>query len=306
MTHRPFFSVIIPTYNRADLIMKTLESVFNQTLQDFEIIVVDNCSTDDTVALLKPLIDGGKLHFIRHDKNYERAVSRNTGMAAAKGKFVTLLDSDDIMYPNNLRDAYSFAVKNQNLQVFHNLYELINENGLPIYKYRFPSLKNPVSAIAEGNFMSCIGGFVSDKVYHKFKFDTAEVLQGIEDWEFWLRVLPEYHVGRIDKINSGIVHHKGRSITQFTLKSYIQKKDYVVQKINSDAALKVIYTPYLNAFGASCYLLAASMANSAGLFNEAGDYLKGALRIKPGVLFSFRFYRILAKAVLKTKNRIDE
>jgi glycosyltransferase involved in cell wall biosynthesis len=305
MSNSPFFSIVIPTYNRSGLILKTLDSVFEQTFNNYEIIVVDNCSTDNTEEVLKPLIHACKIQFIKHDKNYERAVSRNTGMAAASGQFVTLLDSDDIMYPNNLIDAFSFVEKNPEVQLFHNFYELVNENGLSIYQYKFPSLKNPKKAIAKGNFLSCIGVFLSKEIYKKYRFDPAEVLQGIEDWEFWLRVLADHDIGRIEKINSGIVHHKGRSITKYALASYVEKKDYVLRKIKADSKLMDIYRPYLNKFNASCYLLAATMANSANLFGEAKGYLFQALNADQGTLLSLRYLRILQKTFFKIRSKID-
>src|SRR5436305_9177608 len=95
-----FFSIVIPTYNRADLILETLETVFNQTYKNYEAIVVDNCSSDNTLELLAPLVEKHKIRYIRHDRNYERSKSRNTGMDAATGDFLTFLDSDDFMYEN--------------------------------------------------------------------------------------------------------------------------------------------------------------------------------------------------------------
>ncbi|HYY94990.1 MAG TPA: glycosyltransferase family 2 protein, partial [Pyrinomonadaceae bacterium] len=71
----PFFSVVIPTYNRADFIVKTLRSVLAQTYAHREIIVVDNCSTDNTAELLDPFARAGQLRFIRHERNYERSRS---------------------------------------------------------------------------------------------------------------------------------------------------------------------------------------------------------------------------------------
>lgn len=116
-----FFSVVIPTYNRAQFIEKTLESVFEQTYPHYEVIVVDNCSTDNTCELLKPYVDEGKIKFIRHSENLERAHSRNTGIENARGDFLTLLDSDDFMFEENLSDAARFAKENPEIKVFHNL-----------------------------------------------------------------------------------------------------------------------------------------------------------------------------------------
>src|SRR2546425_4596308 len=89
MNQFPFFSIVIPTYNRAALIRATLESIWQQTYQHYEVIVVDNCSEDNTEEVLEPYISAGRITFIKHDQNYERARSRNTGMSAAEGDFVT-------------------------------------------------------------------------------------------------------------------------------------------------------------------------------------------------------------------------
>ena len=90
---QPFFSVVIPTYNREKLIGKTLTTVLQQTCQDFEIIIVDNCSTDDTVKVLQPFLADTRIRLHLQEKNYERSRSRNKGMELATGKFLTLKSS---------------------------------------------------------------------------------------------------------------------------------------------------------------------------------------------------------------------
>ncbi|MGH9960893.1 MAG: glycosyltransferase family 2 protein, partial [Pyrinomonadaceae bacterium] len=219
MSEYPFFSVVIPTYNRAAFIEATLRSVLSQSYPHYEIIVVDNCSTDHTKQLLEPLIRSGQIHFIEHEQNYERARSRNTGMNAARGDFVTLLDSDDFMYPNNLADAADYACAHPDIKCFHNLYEFVDSERRVLRRYPMPSLNNQLKAIASGNFMTCIGNFIHREIYQRYQFDTTKELIGGEDWEFWLRVLADYRVGRIEKINSGILQHDGRSVNNQSLDS---------------------------------------------------------------------------------------
>ena len=99
MSDRPTFAVVIPTYNRATRLVNTLETVFGQEGQATEIIVVDNCSTDETPEVMSDLMDTHKnLGYYRHEVNLERAASRNTGMSKATADYVTFLDSDDLMY----------------------------------------------------------------------------------------------------------------------------------------------------------------------------------------------------------------
>jgi glycosyltransferase involved in cell wall biosynthesis len=97
----PLVSVIIPAYNRAHLIGRALASVLAQSYRNFEIIVVDDASTDDLAATLAK-VDSGQLRCVTHPRNRGAAASRNTGVAAASGEFVAFLDSDDAWFPDQL------------------------------------------------------------------------------------------------------------------------------------------------------------------------------------------------------------
>src|SRR5947209_8581316 len=102
----PYFSVVIPTYNREKLIQNTLNSVLNQKYQSFEIIVIDDGGQDNTEQLIKN-IDDPKISYYKKE-NGERGAARNYGWQLAKGSYVTFLDSDDIFYENHLKEAYDF------------------------------------------------------------------------------------------------------------------------------------------------------------------------------------------------------
>jgi glycosyltransferase involved in cell wall biosynthesis len=99
----PLVSVIIPTYNRAHLIGRAIASVLAQTYRNFEIIVVDDASTDDLAAALAEA-DCPQLRCFTHPRNRGAAAARNTGIAAANGEFVAFLDSDDVWYPEKLAE----------------------------------------------------------------------------------------------------------------------------------------------------------------------------------------------------------
>jgi glycosyltransferase involved in cell wall biosynthesis len=274
MSVYPFFSVVIPTYNRAKFIVRTLESVFAQTYQHYEVIVVDNRSTDETEEVLRPHVAAGRVNFIRHDRNYERARSRNTGMGAARGDFVTLLDSDDLMYPTNLGDAAEFARANPGLKCFHNLAEIVAPDGRVVYRLPYPPLKDQAKAIAGGNFMACIGDFIHRDVYRHYRFDTRPELTGWEDWEFWLRVLAEHPAGRIGKVNSGIVQHGGRSVNVQDLSSLEAGAVYLAGKMRTDPQLRRGYGPLAGRVEATAWVYMAVQANSGGLHRRALAYLR--------------------------------
>lgn len=97
----PIFSIVIPSFNRADLLPRTLRSVQQQTFTNYEILVVDDCSTDNTETLLQSS-EFKDIRYIKHAKNQGAAQARNTGIASARGAYVCFLDSDDVWLPEKL------------------------------------------------------------------------------------------------------------------------------------------------------------------------------------------------------------
>lgn len=102
----PIVSVIIPTYNRAHVVNQAIESVLRQTHQDYEIIVVDDCSTDNTEEVIKDYVDS-RIHYLRHEQNHGAPWARNSGAKIARGKYLAFLDSDDFWYPEFLERQLS-------------------------------------------------------------------------------------------------------------------------------------------------------------------------------------------------------
>jgi glycosyltransferase involved in cell wall biosynthesis len=297
----PTFSVVIPTYNRARLLPKTLDSVFAQRYPHYEVLVVDNCSTDDTEAVLAPLVQAGKLRYIRHDRNYERARSRNTGMREAKGDFLTFLDSDDLMYPDNLADAAAYAQSNPGARFFHNLYELVDAGGKRLHSYQFPDIGDARRAIMEGNFLSCIGVFLHRELYGDpaIRFDEDRALTGSEDWHFWMRVIARQAPGRIPRINNAIVHHAGRTVVAVDLKAVRQRLDLVAAKVEAEPVMRAAYAPYLDRLHLGSLVYLASVANSAHHFKAALLLLLEAVKADYRVLFWQRFFRVLRIAAFR-------
>lgn len=108
----PFVSVVICTYNRGPLLVESVESVFKQTYTDFELLIVDDGSTDNTRELLEQWRD--RLRYIHQDNGGE-AVARNHGVEAARGEWIAFLDSDDLWEPNYLETAVGFIAKNRSI-----------------------------------------------------------------------------------------------------------------------------------------------------------------------------------------------
>jgi glycosyltransferase involved in cell wall biosynthesis len=287
------FSVVIPTYNRATLILETLESVFLQRYRNFEIIVVDNHSSDNTEEVLSPLVQTGRIRYIRHDQNYERSKSRNTGLQHATGDYVTFLDSDDFLYPDCLQDAAAYATAHPDIKVFHNKYELVNDRREVVYRFRFPSLNNQYKALATGNFLSCIGGFIHRDIYSNIRFNEDPRMIGSEDYEIWFDILAQHKVGRIDKINAGIREHPARSVHTGVYDNIAYQKAYLIEKIKKNQVLFSSFGRYLSVLESSFLLQQAIVANQLKNKTGALGFVREALMKNTALIFSYRFYGVI-------------
>lgn len=102
-------SVVIPIYNRADIIARTIESCLAQTYEHFEIVLVDDCSTDDLDSAISPFAGDDRIRLVRHERNRRVAAARNTGVREAKGDLIAFMDSDDAWYPDKLAKQIAFV-----------------------------------------------------------------------------------------------------------------------------------------------------------------------------------------------------
>lgn len=292
------FDVIIPTYNRADCILDTINSVLEQTYPAKNIIVVDNCSTDNTRKILGPLIQGGQIEYIRHPVNLERSASRNTGLKHATGDFVSFLDSDDFLYPDYFEDAVEFIKNNPDTKVFHCKYELINKEKRPIYQYDFPSLENQFKALASGNFMSNIGGFLHKDVYTQIQFDTDSRMIGSEDYLIWFSIFSRYQIGRIDKVNCGVLEHENRSVNTGIYKNLGYQKDKIVSSIKADPVISSKFGIYLKRLEAA-FLLQMALSQGKNSKTSALRYLWKSSAADPTVILTKRFLKVIYNIILR-------
>lgn len=117
----PFFSIILPTYNRALMLQLAVESVIKQTFADWELIIVDDGSTDDTAAVIQKYLLDKRIQYF-YQINQERSIARNNGITAATGKYICFLDSDDYYLPTHLATFYEAINETNKLAFFTNCY----------------------------------------------------------------------------------------------------------------------------------------------------------------------------------------
>lgn len=200
MVENPTVSVIIPTYNRANLIGKAIKSVLNQTYQDFEIIVIDDGSTDNTEDVIRSFPDK-RVKYIKKYKNKGISVARNIGIKVARGKYIALLDSDDEWLPEKL-DKQINILKSESPEVgvvYSNaLY--IDENGKNINR-KLRNSKKVEGYIYEDLLGKYCVGPPSTFLIKKECFNRVglfdDLLSGQEDWDMWIRIAKYYRFALI-------------------------------------------------------------------------------------------------------------
>lgn len=121
-------SIIMPSYNTGRFIAETIESVIAQTYTNWELIIVDDCSTDNTDDVVSPYLSDERVRYIKNEKNSGAAVSRNRALRKAKGRWIAFLDSDDLWLPEKLEKQLNFMNENGYYFSYTN-YEEIDENG---------------------------------------------------------------------------------------------------------------------------------------------------------------------------------
>jgi glycosyltransferase involved in cell wall biosynthesis len=186
-----FISVVIPTYNRASFLKEAIDSVLSQIYRDFELIVVDDGSTDDTPKLL--LSYGKKIKVITK-ANKGPSSARNRGIKAAKGKWIAFLDSDDVWKPDKLEKQVQFIKENPDIKICQTE-EIWIRNGKRVNPRKKHEMHSgwiyeqclPLCIVSPSSVM--IHGDVFEKVG---LFD--ETLLACEDYDLWLRIAPHYPI----------------------------------------------------------------------------------------------------------------
>ena len=89
-------SIIMPSWNTAQFIAESIQSVINQTYKNWELLIVDDCSTDDTDNIVEPFLTDARIKYFKNEKNSGAALTRNRAMREAKGEWIAFLDSDDL------------------------------------------------------------------------------------------------------------------------------------------------------------------------------------------------------------------
>lgn len=207
----PFFSIITPTYNRAHMLSKTIDSVLEQTFTDWELILVDDGSTDHTKELVERFIQkDSRINYI-YQENSERSAARNNGIKKAKGQYICFLDSDDVYLDNNLEAWHNFLeLKNTPVSFGFCEMNILSDNGRNrVTTNTVISNRNKYDFIFTNPIIPARICLHSSLLKNNL-FD--EYMTVGEDVALWLKVVGETDIIKSEHIGLNYIIHEGNSI----------------------------------------------------------------------------------------------
>jgi glycosyltransferase involved in cell wall biosynthesis len=287
MEKMPCFSIIIPTYNRAGRIGKTIRSLLSQDCPDFEIIVVDDGSTDNTEEVVKAF--GSKVIYIKKE-NGERAAARNAGAAAAKGKYINFFDSDDLAYTNHLSEAKRIILQYNEPEVAVVAYDYQDPQG-NIEKQISFSDGRLEEKLVYGNILSCEGVFLRKDIADQFPFNEDRALSATEDYELWLRLAARFTFRYSNTITHSVVNHPERSTINTSMEKLIDRKKLFIHYVFSDDEVVRKFGNHKSRLIADCHTyIALHLAIIGGHTGDVFIFLFKAFQTFPPVVTTRRFW----------------
>lgn len=226
MNNKPLVSFIIPFYNGGVLLQETIDSIFKQSYQNFEIWIVNDGSTDDaSLSKLESLFGKPKIKII-HQDNAGPSVARNNAIKQAKGEIIVPLDADDLVSPNALETAISVFSQNPSVDVVYgNLQFFGGKNEI-----KTQTFINTQTQFIYNQLAVCC--FIKKAVFDKVGYyDEFLSKPGLEDWEFWIRVSQHgCMLKKVDEVFFNIRINEDSRTFKVANKNVDMIKEYVFKK----------------------------------------------------------------------------
>ena len=287
MTH-PKVSVIIPTYNRAGFLPRAIKSVLNQIFQDFEIIVVDDGSTDNTEQVVRNFQNRDKrIKYIWQEQSGGPSKPKNTGIKAARGRYIAFLDSDDEWFPEKLEKQLELFEKGPSNLGFVgcNLLSIEQKTGKILEEVKLPSSlrHNALEKFLVGCFIySSSDVVVKSKILANVGLFDENIRIG-EDWDMSIRISQKYKFDFVSKPLFKHYIHRGNITKTTSIDEKIKDQKYILRKY------KNLYKKYPEAYSTPLRRI-GRMYLLSSREEKARVYLKKSIKYN---IFNFKSYLYL-------------
>ena len=183
----PKVSVLMPLYNAEKYVKKAIQSILLQTFEDFELILIDDCPTDHTMEIVADIQDP-RIKIVKHNENKGISAARNTGFKACSGKYIALMDDDDLASKDRLEKEVAYLEQQEDIDVVGGRYCMIDENDKIVQMMGEP-LRNPYFIKASLMFYDPIGNgstMFRREFVERHKIRYQDHWLGMEDYRFWI------------------------------------------------------------------------------------------------------------------------
>ena len=301
MKPEPFISIVVPSYNRADLIAATIQSLQQQNYHSYEIIVVDDGSTDNTEEVVKNLAIAKTVYIKKN--NAERGAARNFGARIARGEYVNFFDSDDLALPNHLMEAANSIRKLNAPEWFHLGYAWATPEKKIFKEVNNYSGETLNHIIPDGNPLSCNGVFIRKDIISSYSFNEDRALSASEDYELWVRLASRFPLYYSNVITSLVIDHEMRSVRIINGEKLIQRLKLLLHYLQKDHAVITYFGKRFNKIKADSYsYIALHLAEMPIYKTRSFKYLFNSIVMYPGIVKNKRFYAIIKNLLIKGQN----
>ncbi len=295
----PLVSVIIPCFNAAQFIDQTISSVLSQSYYRWELIVIDDGSTDNSADLIKKYVGQDDRILYLYQENQGVSVARNKGIKRAKGDIISFLDADDIFLPNNLENKVNYLQSHDDILLVHSWEEVfVTESGdtIEIAKGQNGSVLNSLLELS-GKVVHSPSSVVIRKELINLVGDFDPQLSTSADWEMWVRMAPHTSFGLIPETLVKYRKHSGQMHLD------IDRMDidmHFAFKKTKDHGLFKSKEYYAQCYANLLMILGASFLGDQKNYQKGALYLLKSLRLKPMIFFKKLMDKV---AVLKSSNQ---
>jgi glycosyltransferase involved in cell wall biosynthesis len=287
MNNHIIISIIVPTYNRAHLLEKTILSLLAQSDNRYEIIIVNDGGTDDTEMIVDKHVSD-KLSYYKKE-NGERAAARNFGTQKARGQYINWFDSDDIALENHIATAVEMIEKYNNPEVFALGYSIENTSGKLIQDFVY-SKEIMNSEIHKGNFFACNPVFVRRDIALENPFNEDRGLSASEDYELWMRLASKFPFYTSNTKSLKMIHHDERSVLMSNADKLILRFEKFIEYTTSNVKVSAFLGENIGYFVMKNYLILAVDLAANGHKKEAKYYVKKACKASKLIFFERTFF----------------
>lgn len=186
----PTVSIITPVYNSAPFLEETIQSVLNQSFEDWEMILVDDCSTDNSRQIIQRIASQDpRLIFMENENNLGQIKTRNRAIERASGRYIAMLDSDDVWHPQKLEKQLAYF-EDTGCAIQHAYYEQIDENSNPLKLLVKAPIRINYRMLLRSNYLGCLTViYDTQKVGKTYMPEVGRR----DDWACWLSILKQGH-----------------------------------------------------------------------------------------------------------------